>query len=792
MTITGAGKDAVAYWMLIAATLTPTEMLSDKPMKEPEPYLVTDSREWREFRFPSKKGVVKGSILDYAANLGENRKGTVVLRADGEYVYEDRPDEPLRFMFTSGDCPAAFWNHPARNKYLENCRKRGIFGFVEFNDKPRDRAEDPKVLVKNYVDALADYGYNALFMVGDGAEGLVFIPGEKDGDMNYSRELLDLRDWTLKCIKDRGIKIIWGAARADGYWRIPWTRKADPLSDEKLAKINPWLPGSERRDRTVKAMDILYNQRNPYTGTTVMRDPDVLSLLMLNEVDLGHFKYAPALDIAFQKEMEGKYGTIDALKKAWGCPDAPWRNFGELPPDSQCWIKDTTQKGVDYYEFMLKVSKENLAWFTSVCRDFGSRAPVTSYDMTKDFYRSLAREDAGCVYMHVYQGHPMGKDISQESVIGNANGFFRNMAAVQYVSKPLFMTEANICFWNQYRYEQAFTLNAYAALNGFDGILNFTGIYAGAGRTDATNERIGSFFGSLDPICHATEFLGMHIYRNNAVRKSPVGVRLRFTAEELLKDYGYRFAPNGLQTKLALVFRFALETPKTALAMTDKDVAISNAKGSVTREEKLFSLMVEDKKDTSFDIRRFLDDMKAKGLLPKENRTDPDKDIWESCTGELYLDANRKFGAIKTERVQGVSALAGTTYHELPDFKINKMTKNGTLNVVAVDGRPIRESRRLTVVYATNALNRNMKFTDKTMRTAISLGDRTGILYECGAFDVEIANAHAGKLRAWTVTLDGHRGCEIPVLVREGRAWLRVDVATLTDGPTVYFELAEK
>ena len=247
----------------------------------------------------------------------------------------------------------------------------------------------------------------------------------------------------------------------------------------------------------------------------MLSDPDVLSVLMENECDLE--KLSPALETAFQDETKKKYKTVDALKKAWDRTDAPWKSFRDLPPDSISWMKDTNQRGADYFQFMTKVSKENLAWFTSVCRDFGYKGPVTSYDMTKDFYRSLAREDAGSVYMHVYQGHPMVNDISQESVLGNSNGFFRNMAATQYVDKPLFMTEANICFWNQYRYEQAFALNAYAALNGFDGILNFTGIFAGAGRRDGSEDYINPFFGSLDPVCYATEFLGMHLFRNNAV-----------------------------------------------------------------------------------------------------------------------------------------------------------------------------------------------------------------------------------------------------------------------------------
>ena len=778
-------RNPVAYYMLVAMTLADEQLRTDIPEKEPDPYVVKADGTWRVFSFPAKNGIVKGSILDYASNVGDQRRGELELGADGEFSFkDDAAKTPVRFMFTGGAI-APFWRNPSRNGGRVSPKSE----WPQYHGKVW--TENLHSNVQHWVDYYADFGYNMLFLCDDAAEGLMQVKGPNPGDIVMDEAQRDLRDWQFKCMKDRGMKRLGGATWLTGFWHIPWSEHHDsaaPKWNEKDEWVNPASP---LRVRSRKAMDLCYGVPNKYTGYTYMNDPDLVAILMRNECDKGALSTEGEMPY-FRAAMKRKYGTIEKLRAAWGECAKDYGSFETLPNDSRCWTGEETQRAKDYVEYILGVDSETYNWWKAQCREIGFKGPCTVFDMTKEFYYSLARAEMGAVYMHVYHGHPMGNDISQESPLMGANGFFRSMAATQFDSKPFFMTEAEIPYWNRYRYEQAFLLNAYGALNGFDGVLNFTGLDGGP--ADAGHS-IGSFFGRCDPVCYAQEAMGMHLFRRGAVKKSPVSVRLHFSREELMKDFKYRFAPAGAQTKLALVFKFGLETPETERPLGPNDVRVQYEGGTATRREKLFHVTVEKESDSSFDLTKFLDDMKAKGLLPKTNRTDPKKDIWESCTGELYLDAKRGFGAIDTETFQGVVGKANAASWKTKDVDFRQMTRNGTLDVWTPDGAPVRTAKRLAVAYATNAMNLGAKFTDDSWRTVIDKGNASGqVVWECGRFEVRIANDHAKDLRAWAVGLDGARLQEVACTpAADGRSvTLAVDVARLACGPAVFFELAEE
>lgn len=811
VTFKGAPMDKTsAYWMLVAATLTPEQMRSDVPEKEPPPYVVADDNMyqdlhncWRDFHIPALNGIVKGSVLDYAAIRGDAPKKRVVLDRD-EYRYEGETNA-VRFMLVN--CELA---HPGRVRRPDQPNKKISFGQYIGKGITTNSQDD----ISNRINALADRGYNALFVSGNGG---VWQEESEPNGLKFATCALPDRDFGIKVMKERGLKRLMAQTRESGYWAYAFTNRGDTNRFERMGEIPACLPGSPRRDRTLQAMEHWATQKNALTGDGWLSDPDVLAVLMWNECDrlnLTKFEFP-----FFVRAMERKYGTVEKLREAWGNPPGSetWNGFNDLRNDSWAFMNDCNQRGLDYFEFILGMCRENVAWFENACRGrYGCTAPFCAYDMTKSFFHSLCREDMRAIYMHVYQSHPMSAqapgltDIAQESPIASANSFFRNMVATQYDTKPMFVTEMNVCYWNQYRYEQPFVAHAYAALNGFDGMLTFLGI----GMGPRHHPRAASaFFSGSDPVVHATEFLAMHIFRGGAVRTSPVTVRLRFSEEEMRRTFDYRYAPNVIQTKLGLVFRFALETPKTARPMTPNDVMITTAKGAKMRNEKLFSLVVEDKNDTSFDIEGFLKEMKAKGLLPKTNRTDPKRNIWESCTGEMYMDCNRKLGVLDTPTVKGVFAPKDVylgNLAKLGDFEIVQKTNGGALCAVGVDGRPIARSKRLCVVYATNALTRGTVFKDETMRTSINpevywKGDeekirrysremsRGGIIYDCGTFAVKLRNENAPRLRCWAVALDGSRTEELPVEhLGDDLLRLEVNVRNLLGGPAVFFELAEK
>lgn len=77
--------------------------------------------------------------------------------------------------------------------------------------------------------------------------------------------------------------------------------------------------------------------------------------------------------------------------------------------------------------------------------------------------------------MNAYHAHPSkwiqpGSYISQKSAIEERAKLLRDFVAVRQVGKPFIITEYNLVFWNQYRYEQAFVMGAYSAFQNLDAL----------------------------------------------------------------------------------------------------------------------------------------------------------------------------------------------------------------------------------------------------------------------------------------------------------------------------------
>ena len=177
---------------------------------------------------------------------------------------------------------------------------------------------------------------------------------------------------------------------------------------------------------------------------------------------------------------------------------------------------------------------------------------------------------------------------------------------------------------------------------------------------------------------------------------------------------------------------------------------------------------------------------KAK-ILPPSNRSDG-KTIFESCTGELLLIPSRKFMQIRTPRLQGICATAGTVC-KLPQFEIRKMTADGNLALVSIDGKKnIADAERLMLVYATNALNSDMEFSTPEMITLVQRGHGPTLLKR-GSFTVTVKNRHAANLKLYPLDLAGNRLKTIlPEHRTDSEATFSVD--TGKDGAAIYFELA--
>jgi hypothetical protein len=184
--------------------------------------------------------------------------------------------------------------------------------------------------------------------------------------------------------------------------------------------------------------------------------------------------------------------------------------------------------------------------------------------------------------------------------------------------------------------------------------------------------------------------------------------------------------------------------------------------------------------------------LRAKGILPRGNRTDAAKKIYESETGEILLDAPGKRLIVNAPALAGICA---ETFDGAP--KAGKMTVASasvpaSITMAARDGKTLELSRRLLLVVSTDARNSGESYEDDCGVVLRKVGTPP-VLMRTGRFTIDLSRApSAPGLRAWSLAMNGQRRDELPVASVACGIRLKIDTATWSCGPSPFIELADK
>ncbi len=744
--------------------------------------VVRRNDEWVPFPFPTKSGVLPGSVLDTGVKTPEpvGAYGRLVSTPDGELVAERRKDKPLRFRMQGTGLFDYDYPLPENVREIaERLKKKGELYLTDFVFAPY--SDDQKKCLENVARMLAMQNYKMIRVCG------LHAFTAKLG-LDFTAQEMDVFFYMVKCLRDNGIYIHLDIGHEFCKGRA-WSDDAARKHAREGISFDP-----AERERLKKGMAKVLTTVNPYTGLALKDDPIVAFVNGWNENMIWFRRYTePEAVRRFSAFLAGRYADIGALKAAWGKDaDTAWTSFADVPVDFT-WqpMMKPAARSKDMWDFYVECAVERLNWFKTTLREIGYGGMISDYNFGQALEGIRSRMGADYVVMNRYHEHPLDERIANESAIETKNELMRALASIQFLDRPYVITETGICFWNNYRYEQPFIIDAYAALNGIDVLTNFAGIIPSLHNSlqKKRTSLIKTFFGTYDPIMYATEFLGAHFFNLGKVKTAGAQVRIELDRDEVsaAKEYGYGIGND--QNVFALVCRLGVEwKDRKRPVRADEMVLPRISRTGIVREEK-FAYTV-DATGGRFDGDACIAEMKKNGLVPADNRTCIRDGVFESVTGELYMDTKKKFGAVNTPQAQGIFARAGTTY-KLPQFEIREMSVNGMLNVVSSDGRDIATSERLTVVHATNALNEGLTLRDDAMQKRIINGEGP-VLYQTGRFTVTIRNKNASRLKAFVVRLDGSRDGELPVTVNGDELTLAVDTAKIPGGPAVFFELATK
>ena len=746
-------EEGNVLWLLLAGTLSNTRYEFPAAQK-----LVMEENEiWKAIPQTVKQVPQRGTALDMsglfpAHEVGEF--GRVIVGRSGHFEFEKRPGIPLKFMsFSSG----------------------GEFLPLFIKDTDIKDHKDAEA----FAEQVARNGYN---MIRIWVNNLRVFSWEKLNAGELDPSYVDRHDYLMWQLKKRGIYVYLSVAcETYGFDNCyPW--------GDDLRNKHDWSIYRNERDYRSweECTEKVLTHVNPYTGMRWIDDPQIAAIDCNNELEFEFLRaddrYAPM----FRDYLKKKYGTFAALKEAWKKDAANLNSFEDIKTFHPLGNDAPGQLNRDRAYFINELEKNLYARERAFIRKLGYPGPVTTFLALPSMRQAGVRKDFDMISKNGYHDHPSGKDwvekVTQNSSVGVAGNVVRTFLAARLYGKPYLVSEHSHCYPNRYRYEHGFVMGGYSALNNFDMLTAF-----GTPVTTLHSNKIVGFDMRFDPVRRATELINVLLFRRNDVRGGNFTTRVRLNEEEVIQSDEVTASVNSRQLCLGLLGEFALD--QTELPVRKNEYVMNRAGGASTAVRRADISVVDGGRD-GFDLAKTVADLRERGFLPQGNRTDVTKDIFESGTGELYLEAESKRMEVRTPRFQGLCTEAGGSA-SFPNFEVLKTNRNGCFALASIDdSKDLGSAERLLLFAVTNALNSGSIFENADQRVKLVNGD-VPILVESGEFEFKIRTPLASTLKAWALRFDGTRAEELPLVRNGNEIRLKLDTSKLAS-PTFYVEFSKQ
>ena len=764
-----------ALWIIVGATLTSRNM----PLPTRIKIVFKEDTLWKAIDMSSVQ-IAAGSALDLSALSGSGpagQYGRAVNNGNGQLMFEKQPGKTVQFL-SFNEVPEWLMNYP------------------ELMLAGAD-AEQTKKNLDAWVTIIKRQGYSMVRF--QNLDRFLMIQSTKFGE--FDTEKLDLFDHLFYSLKQNGIYTFldimsyYGFEKGGLAWNIAQTRRWKERIFFDTAIRNMWKTGMTKFMKHV----------NPNTGITYADDPALVGITFYNEQDLSIetmlFKDDPYITQAatkrWQEFLQKKYRTISALEQQWNTdkkrlPDGI-SSFADVQLFEQEQRWELGPRGNDFGMFIIELQTELLSWYEQETRATGFKGFTTQYDVISCFRSHAIRNNSHALAMHSYANHPskyseVGSVISQDSTIINYARYFRNNSDARYLNRPLFNLEYASVYWGKYRHEEGLLFPAYAAFQQLSTIT-----FAHQPVIMQASQPLTAFYHGRDPVARAGQVIAAFLYQRGDVSPSPHTTAMVINDSFIFNDGNMNRMMNGEQSKIALLCGFGLQyngsIPSGLPAYRKADMVVVPADGSSTMDVSQWAVNIVESGDSKA-IDPIVSKMKTLGILSADNISSGANGILQSDTKEITLDTKQKRFTVITPRTEGVSLHAGERA-ELKQMTVAETTASATVALSSLDGASVAKSKRLLLIYSTDAVNTGHETSDDRT-TLFNLG-KLPILVETGKLRVAITVADAASKKIWALGLDGSRKEEIVTVSTDGGMMkITIDTAALKTGPAFFFEIAEK
>jgi hypothetical protein len=700
-----------------------------------------------------------GSALDFSALVETGvagQHGRIIRGINGHLAYADNPNTPQRFFCASQPDGAGevFPDHATADRYAQQIRLHGYnlarFHFVE-NELMEGRRKD----------------------------------------FDFNPEQLDRLHYFLAALKREGI-----------YWMLDglssWNGVYGDVGDDRWifkhdVKLGVYFD-KQAQAHWRKLIDTVLNTKNPYTKLTPLQDPALMGVILVNEGGLNHVVNLSTVNLAdvrkvdkvFTEWLTTKYGSTSKAFEAWGeTPDST----GIILPRKD-W--NASLRVADSQRFYYEMQKNTLEWMTDYLRGLGYQGLISALDNWANLQDSASRQLLDWVDMHEYQDEPSdwvskGSLLKQESSFKSNLAYVRDLASTRYWFKPFTVSEYDQPFWDTSRYETGLAVGAYSSFQEWDLICRHsTAIELGYGEKgdELTRLAIYPFDVGMDPIARADETLAALLFARQDVKPALHKIDIRLTPDYVFnKQAGIGKLPEAI-SNLALVTGLGLSWQES-LGKVDKVIQPNDL--APTMPDKVISKLKKSLGFSNNQWANLLSTLKTDEILAKHNISDS-KGIFQSDTGEIILHAKDQILRVITDKTEAV-AFGKKLPPPLAKLAIKSASSPALFAASSLDGLALVQSKRLLLIYATDARNSGMTFSDANAQTLTNLGTLP-VLIKNSKIAVSLQNINAANLHLYALKLNGQRDTELAIDKTSDTLNIELDLNAIAKTPTTYFELA--
>jgi len=579
-------------------------------------------------------------------------------------------------------------------------------------------------------DRLMRLGYNAVRVHHYEGE-LIDRSGGTSTKLNPDK--LDQLDYLFAALKKRGIYVT-----TDLYVSRPvFANEVFPGAEGNLEmdEYKMLVPVNAKAMDNWKAFSRnLLTHTNPYTSLRYADDPTLAWLSMINEGNFGNYT-----------------GRLSArARKDW---DAAWAAW--LQKQGKAGTKWGAQP--EFNLFLAETDRTMCADMRKFLREeIGTKALLTNMNAwSNPIQNQLSRQDYDYVDDHFYVDHPQfleqpwrlpSRCSNTSPVAGGAAGG-RQISFTRLLDKPFTLSEYNYSGPGRYRGVGGLLTGCLGAIQDWSVIWRFAYSH---NRGNLFEPGAANYFDlAADPLNQAADRASVCLFLRGDMEPAKHSVGVSMTEADLA-------GPDPKQTNvtpgwhaLALLTRVGTYVGDNCPA----DLVLPVRGGKLDPYAG----------DTG---QKVVADLRARGWLPADNKTDLSKNVLQSDNGQLLVDAPRDVLVLNTPRTAGCYAPEGETVACGP-VTVTLDQTDATVWVSSLDGKPIAQSKHLLLTHLTDLQNSGAKFGERARQTLLDWGKLPHLVLN-GRATVKLSLPTAKGAEVWALSTSGKQVAKVAAELKDG------------------------